>query len=529
LVRTENNLADEILTAAIDSPHPAIRDMALRAVLGRPTLPGHREVFRRLPQFDEHCREIVGEHAERLVGVVAETIRSGDLGQFDAACDAILSFRLYEALPVLVAELNRDKAPYRRKVARTIRELTDLFYGELCNPDPRARCRDLDTTRKRITSALEDAALNFGKHGAMEVVEAFLLVTKQQNIVLRRILRQPRETSHRAVVDALSTSSEGGVLRLLLSFLEDPQMPQVVRNILAGRTDKKFVENLVVAGGTKASKTVTESLLRFDGFAWAEPGHPVWADLDDQGQADAVALLMASSIPRKQLVDLIGYLLLEGKVGGRRAAASAIAAFKGPEANIAVIKALNDEDPVVRAHVLRQLRPRNIPEAMLLLIRMVDTPHDEVRRALRESLPEFTFRRFIHNFERLPDRLVMTAGQLVRKIDADAPRSLKAEMECLSPVRRRRAVLAASAMGLVRDMEGTIIRLLSDDDHIVRIAAARALAECDTVPSWEALRDALLDRSVIVQETAEQSLLQIAQSLVEREEQPEEEMEEAAV
>lgn len=68
-------------------------------------------------------------------------------------------------------------------------------------------------------------------------------------------------------------------------------------------------------------------------------------------------------------------------------------------------------------------------------------------------------------------------------------------------------------MGLVRELEQTIIGLLSDDDHMVRIEVAKALANCDTAPTWDALRDALLDRSVIVQEAAEQSLQQITHSL----------------
>jgi hypothetical protein len=356
----------------------------------------------------------------------------------------------------------------------------------------------------------------------MEVIEAFLLVSKQQNVVLRRMLQQPQESCHQAILDALTGSSRGGVLRLLLSFLEDPQMPQVVKTILAGRTDMKFVENLVAVAGTNASKAVAESLSRFDGLTWAKPGHPVLAQLGDQGQADAVALLMATSIPRQELLGLIGHLLLEGKPGGRRAAARVIRAFKGQEADVMVIKALNDDDPSVRALVLRELRPRNIPQAMSLLIRMVDTPHGEVRHALSEALPEFTFRHFMRNFDRLSEKQAMTAGHLVRKIDMEAPCHLQSEMDCLSPVRRRKAVMAAGAMGLVRDLEEAIIKLVSDDDHMVRIAAAQALADCGTTPSWEALRDALLDRSVIVQETAEQSLRRIADSLLAEEVETEE-------
>ena len=521
LARTGNPLADEVLIAALDSVDQPIRDLAFKTVLERRSPGGHREIFRRLSDLDEHCRGIVGERPDRLVRVVGEEIASGEPQQFAKACEAILSFSLYDALPILVAELTRDNGSRRQAATQTILELTEKFYGELCRPK-KEQPRDQETARKRMISALEEAAGKFSRHGSMEVVEAFLLVSKQQNVGLRRMLQQPQESCHQAILDAMTHSSRGGVLRLLLSFLEDPQMPQAVKTVLAGRTDAKFLRNLVTVAGSGASKAVTESLARFDGFAWALPGHPSLAQLDDQGQADAMALLMATSIPRNKLLPLVRYLLLEGKTGGRRAAARVIHRFQGPEADGMVIIALNDEDPVVRACLVRELRPRNIPQAMSLLIRMVDTPHDEIRHALRDALPEFTFRHFMRNLEQLSDPMLATAGHLVRKIDAEAAWNLQMEMECLSPVRRRKAVLAANVMGLVRDLEETIIRLLSDEDHMVRIAAAQALADTGSAPSWEALRDALLDRSVIVQETAEQSLQRIAQSLIEEGQQVEE-------
>lgn len=517
LARTENHLADDVLLAAMDSPHLPIRDLALRAVLDRRSPRGHREIFRRLPEMDAQSRSIVEERPERLSRVVSETFQSGDARQCSEACDAIVLFRLYDALPALIDILLGENCPCRQKAAQTVLELTELFYGELCSPNERSRRRDQDSARQRIIAALEDGAKKFARHRAAEVVEAFLLVSKQQNVVLRRMLRQTRESSHAAMIAALTASSRGGILRLLLSFLEDPQMPQVVKNILVNRTDPKYIDNLLAVAGSGASKAVAETLPRFDEFPWAKPGHPILAGMDGPRQADAVALLMATSIPRDTLLELIGYLLREGKPEGRRAAARALSGFNGPEADLLNIQSLNDEDPTVRAVVLKELRPRRIPRAMSLLIRMVDTTHEQIREALREALPEFTFRHFMTNFDRLSDDVRVTAGYMVRKINSEASFDLNLEMESPSPVRRRRAVLAAGAMGLVRELEQSVIRLLSDDDHMVRIAAAQELAGCDTMPSWEALRDALLDRSVIVQETAEQSLKRIAQSLLDEE------------
>lgn len=513
LALTRNDKADEVLVAALDSPHAPVRDLALRAVLDRRSPVGHQEIFRRLAHLDEASLAIVAERPDRLAHVVADTIQGGDARQCEEACEAILSFQLYDAVPLLTAVLCGEESPHRKKVAQTLLALTELFYGQLCHPDEAFRKRDPDTLRKRITSALEEATGKFCKHECPEAIEAFLLIAKQQNVVLRRILQQPQESCHAPLVELLETSARGGVLRLLFSFLEDPQMPQVVRNLLANRTDAKCVENLLSIVGSGGLKNCAETLTRFDGFAWAKPGHATLAALNEECQAQAVALLTATSIKRRELQEIIAYLLREGKTAGRRAAAEAIRRFHGPEADVAIVKAISDEDPFVRGQVLRELRPRNIPQAMSLLIRMVDSPHEAVLAGLQEALPEFTFRHFMLNYDSMGEDMVITAGHLVRKINPDASSKLKAEMECLSPVRRRRAIVAANAMGVISEVEEAVIKLLSDDDHMVRIAAAKALAECESMPSWEALRDALLDRSVIVQEAAEQSLLRIAQSL----------------
>jgi HEAT repeat protein len=299
------------------------------------------------------------------------------------------------------------------------------------------------------------------------------------------------------------------VIRLLLSFLDDPQSPQAALDVISTRTDLKFVQNLLAAVGTTPSRTMAETLTRLKSFAWAQPGHPLLTELTGTAQQNAVALWCASVMERGKVLEAIGCLLLEGKPAGRRAAAEALAHFQGAEADALAVRGLNDEDPEVRAQLILQLRPRKVPGALSLLIRLVDSPHDVVRDALRTAMPEFTFKKFLSNFDAMDEELRSTAGHLVRKIDVHTVSQLAGEMESLSPVRRRRAASAAAVMGLGEEMEGIIIKLLSDEDHMVRIAAAKALADCKSMPTWEALRDALLDRSVIVRETAEASLSQI--------------------
>jgi HEAT repeat protein len=509
LKKTENEAAVEVLGQALDYDSSSVRKLALQALLERRSPAGHRAVFNRLTKLEEF-RAIISERPERLVRAVRESLKTADKASSVAAFKTILEFRLYEALPAMVSVTKDPASPHFEIAKKTILALTEKLYTELSGD----KLHRADAIRANVTASLEEAIGKFNTHQSSEIVESFILVTKQQNAFLRRMLRQQSDTVHHAMVDILSNSQRGGVIRVLLGFLEDHQMPIVVKNIITSRTDMKFVKNLLEHVGPSPSRAVSQTLSMLDSIAWARPGHETLMELDETCQFNAVRLLVASRIPREEVLEMLGFLLAEGNAGGRRASAEALGKFTEPQATAMIVRALNDEDPQVRAHLLRQLRPRKIPGSLSLLMRMVGNAHEVVREALKESLPEFTFRQFILNFDVLPEELRATTGHLVQKIDADAEPALLAEMNCPSPVRRRRAVLASVAMGLTRKMEQMVIGLLSDDDHMVRIAAAKSLAEVDTMPSWGALRDALLDRSVIVKETAEESLRKISQSLL---------------
>ncbi|MBN1912376.1 MAG: HEAT repeat domain-containing protein [Pirellulales bacterium] len=519
LSKSENRAATDILVHSIKSKDPTIRHRGLAAIMDRLDPAGHQEVFRRLGEFDDKCREVILRRSRRLESVATSAVKDATPQACKAACESIVTFRLYDALPGLISVLSSDDSPNIALAATTVLRLADAFYLELSGAEQQSvghKTTDMDTLRRRVTTSLEEAARKYFKHQQRDAVEAFLLVAKPQNATLRQILRNPDEKSHEPLIDILSTSEHGGVMRLLLGFLEDPQMPRPVIDVLTGRQDPRFVEHLLQRTGTRESRTrnYSETLSRFDSISWAKPENETLDGLDDEGQNAAVFLIMSSGMGEEERLEVLGHLLLKGNVGGRRAAAQALKEIKGNAATGLVVRAINDSDPHVRAHVLKQLRPRGVPGAMSLLLRMAEDPSPVIKEALREAMPEFSLRQFMMTFDSLPDNLQQLAGYLVRQIDPSAPKLVAEEMKVLSPVRRRRAVQAAAAMGLVKDLEEDVAKAVSDEDHMVRVAAATALAESEQVESWEALRDAMLDRSVVVQEAAEQSLMRISRAFL---------------
>lgn len=512
LTQTRNQAAVDVLVGALGSERPATRLAALAALLERPNPSGHREVFRRIGRMDEAALRLVRRRGDRLLPIALEALREGDAAAAEHACRVIVEQRLYDAVAALVALASDSEHPRRALAAQTILRLAEGFYAELCEADA-AAVRDCDALRARITSALEDGVRGYARHQCGEIIEALLIVARPTNAVVRSVLLHPEEKSHDAMREVLGASQQGGVLRLLLGFLEDPQSPRAALDALAARTDARFVEHFLRAVGRNPASGVIDTLRRIDRFAWAVPGHELFGELSEEAQAGAIQAMLFSGMRRDDVVEMLGFLLLEGKPGARRAAAAALGRFDTPLSDTLVVRGLADPDPAVRAELISQLRPRGIPNALSLLIRMVDSPDPSVRAALRQSLPEFTLRQFLSHFDHMDESLRPLAGHMVVRLEDGVERQLAAEMECVSPVRRRRAIRAAMAMGLIEPLELVIAKLLGDADHMVRVAAAEALAEAKSAPTWEALCAALFDRSMVVQEAAEQSLKRISRSL----------------
>ena len=119
---------------------------------------------------------------------------------------------------------------------------------------------------------------------------------------------------------------------------------------------------------------------------------------------------------------------------------------------------------------------------------MVDSPHAVVRKAARESLAEFSFRRYLAAFEMLDEEVRQAPACWSRRSIPQTVPLLKEELCSPMRTRRLRAVAIARLLELVEPLEQSLIELLRDTDHMVRMAAVGALAESHSGASYEALQ-----------------------------------------
>ena len=508
LGQTRNDAAVRVLVPALDSSRDAIQGGALRTLLRRRSLVGGGEILSRLPTMNDRCKRILRRSHGRLTGSLRDALLGTDRQLCLNACQATVLFREYDLVPVLLNLLEDRTLQHDDLAADALMNLAEQLYKELAGPRDYNDRRDPQMIRVQVVASLELSVKRFANHRRREVIEAFLMLTVRDSATLKQILRNPHHPCFLATVDVLTKSERGGVVRLLLSFLEDTHVPTAALSVIANRCDQKFVGYLLRKIGREPSNVVRQNLRRIGAIGWLKNDRQSYLDqLDDTAQHGVVQLVMAAGIPRLEAFSIVGYLLRHGRPGGRRAAAVALAEFNGADANALAIQALGDSDPQVQASIVAHLRRRGIPGILQRLVDLTDSPHAIVRQAAQEALAEFTFARFLGAFEMLDEDVRSSTGQLVKRIDPNALALLKQELASSMRTRRLRGLAVAQAMKAVDDVEDAVVELLADSDHLVRVEAVAALAHGSTASSRRALQQALGDRNGVVREAARKALL----------------------
>lgn len=506
LVKSRNEAANDILLPALDSPYRSLREGALHTILRRRSPAGHRELVRRWPTLTDEWKDIVAQYPGQITGVLRDAILSADTAMCECGCEALLHLREYDLIPALINAAEDDANPHAGLAGQTLLRLSQILFEDQAQPRDVRNRRDPHVMRRHAVESLEASVQRFTRHQRREILEAFVLVADRQNATLRRLLQNPHEPSYLPLVDILSHSQQSGVTDLLLDFLDDPHAPSAAVNMVAHRTDEPFIRGLLGKVGAEPSPAVKASLKRMTSIHWLRDDPAILARLNDAEQQAMVNVAVCSGMNRLQAFEVIQTILRRGNVGGRRAASAALAEFRGIEANQLAIERIEDPDPQVRANILLQLRERGIPGAMTQLLESVESPHAVVREAAQKCLAEFNITRYLSAFDMLDEQVRRSTGLLVKKVDPQTVPTLARELAASARTRRLRALHAARVIHASPELEASILALLQDDDHFVRADAAASLGQCDTNASREALRAALVDRSVAVREAAERSL-----------------------
>jgi HEAT repeat protein len=510
LAATKNEAASDLLLETLTSERSDIRFTAFKAVAKRRSPRLHNHLLARWHTFNERAQGILVESSTRLTQAVRDAILSQDDQSGSNGCDAALQMREYDLIPVLITAAEDKNNPNREKAARAILSLAESLNDEMVTPRDYRNRRDPRVIRRFVVGALEVSINRFEAHQKREIVEAFLILTTCENSALAGILRHTKTKLFHTAMNLLATSPRLGVIRLLLNFLDIVYTPLPCRKVLSSRHDISFLRCFLKKINDGLSGSAKANLKRITDFEWLNHNLSGLLALNGSEQAGLVALVMVSSMERSKAFEVIQFIIHSGQPEGRHAAALILHRFDGPMSQALLFDLAGDSDPIVQAAVVGHLRDTGAPGALPRLIQLLESPDEVVDEALRESLSEFNFGRYLAAFDTLDEEVRASTGSLVKRVDVNALERLADEFNTPSRNRQLRAIDMAIAMDAVGDLDSEIAALGSSPDDGVRGAAVMAMATCDTPVTRAALRDLLMDRSTAVKGAAEQALQMFA-------------------
>jgi HEAT repeat protein len=337
------------------------------------------------------------------------------------------------------------------------------------------------------------------------------MLTPRNSKTLLRILGDADNSCHSVLIDMLQGSTDPQLLGHLLAVVLRPRAPRAAVDIFARRCDLPFIRCVLreVAVCQEDLLQNRKRLAHIDRIDWLRNDRRILDELDGGEQVAAVVLTIASAIGQAQKLSFLGCVVEHGDREARQAACGVLEQIKGERVDLIVLRALRDECPQVQATAIRQLRHRGVPDALSLVMDFLESPHDVVQEAARTSLADFTVERYRASFDEMSDESRSANGELVRRVDPSLPNELRRDLMCPSRARRLRAIEMTSASGSVELLEHELIECMEDEDHFIRAAAAAALGRSRSYACRLALKAALSDRSVAVQQAARESLAKV--------------------
>jgi HEAT repeat protein len=503
---TANEAAVAVLVPALDSPAEAVQEGSLRALLERRSVAGQMEILARLHLHLERWRPIIDHKRGRLGQALRNALLSSDNQLCHNATQAVLWFREYDLVATLLNCAEDVGHDHTDLCATTLVTLIDDLYQELTAPGDYGHRRDPERVRSTVLGLLEASLKRFAKHQRREIAQAYIHLASRDSLALRVVLLDTHHPVYKSLVEILLYDQHPSIGRLLLSFLDDPQMPAVVFNTLSKRGEAHLREQFLHKVSVVSQGAAAHNLKKIESLPWLQ-GDLSWIDkLNDDQQSALVKLVGLTSLKRETALAVLQAVARAGTLVGKVAALKALAHFQGADANAIVLEALHDSAPRVQAEVVRQLRTRGIPGALTKLIALADSPHEIVRTAVRSVLTEFTFDRFLGAFDLLSDDVRRSTGLMVKKINPQCLGALQEELRAPSRTRRLRGLALAESMEWGSAVERELLKLAEDEDHVMRAEVARVLAGCNTSAARAALMEMLHDRAVAVREAATASL-----------------------
>ncbi|QDU56408.1 HEAT repeat domain-containing protein [Aeoliella mucimassa] len=506
LSRTPNQSAADVLVHSIEEISPAVRNGAIAAFARRSDELSQRRLLEIIPMLSRDELAALDDLPRKLQTTLRKMIAEHDIESTRAACYFITSNLAFDEFPAVVTAACDPDHPGGDVMSSTALTLARALHSQIVAYRRAPGGRDPSFARRWALTSLAKAVDQFQEHRRTELLEAFLLITTPGNHTLTQLLTDPEHPAHDSLMTMLRDSPSIGAIELLAKLFEDPQSPIELLEIAVDRTDEHFRSLFLQAITYPISSRVRDNVKRLKRIRLLEKPEEDWFTLPPQAQAVALEMLSASRLSRRIKLNIFQVMLTNGAPLARLVCCNSIGRIELPEARATLEKLLSDSDPQIIAAAGRALRRTGSESAVKELASLLEHTDQTVRKIAKDGLSDFTFMRYVSQFDEMDTGSRKELGCIVLETDATAIEQLRHEITAASLSRKLRGMQMASAMGAVDDLIPTITKQTGHQDAAVRAEAALTLARSPSDDAREAIEAAMKDANALVRNRATQAL-----------------------
>lgn len=475
LLQSENQAAFEPIVDLVFIGPPDVADHAFNYLLER----RHRDSMAR---FVAGYHLLSHEKQGRLVEAgaafsygIRQAYLDNDLTTYRNAITLIRRVPAYEMVSLILQSIEKDSS--RRQDAS---ELIDFLALELCHerelPKEQRTVADVDSVRRHFLSSLETAFRRFPHHKLDAVPQAYLLLADESSELINHVLEDQNHSCHGPIIDAIYSKQNERYTRWIFAALKWRHPPQAILQIIAQRRDLWFIQQLLGKIELLADPSINHSVRLIREIAWLDPEILNLSKLTPEQQCAVVIFAVNSGISLSQKLATLAIVFHEGSALARQTAAAALLPLTGTGANNLVLACMNDKDPLVQLAAIKQIRMRNLPNALAILVGKLDHSDERIRQAARVLLAdEYSFEKYSRGFDQMDERARAIVGSVIARVDERINDKIREYLHAEHRNHRIRAIRIIQSLNRSDEFWEDIAELLTDSDHVIRRTAIDAL------------------------------------------------------